>query len=636
MDAAVTLAPLPGVPEAGTELDALGHTEHAHAQHVSTKAADMMASRGRLQTFVQGQSLVELRDKKHRVGSLFALYEEADQSCCGCIGGTLDPDSGKRYIWDFFLVFLLLYVAVAIPIRLAFDQTVALGSAEFYIDMLVDIFFLIDIVLNFRTAIISYNEAGQRTRNNDRCDIAKHYLKGWFVIDIVAVLPYSYVELLADKGNDKNGSTQALFKALRLVRLAKLLRLGKMLPLLRRLDNKFDGLLSSAKLMSTMLTVVYITHVVGCMWYAVGNSSETLKDGSTVDGWVIGAGWGPEVTTFHRWLRAFYWAMTTLTTVGYGDVSPTTTIEMVFGVLAELGGTIVFGTLVGTVGSILAERRRLVAKHESEINELKEFMHAKSLPVGLQKKVQSYLGLLFKQDRSFDEAAIMNRLPPKLCFEMIHHLYGDKLVNVPVFSNLPEEVLFELCGMLLPYPAAKGEFVYRIGEHAREIFVINQGEVIVTTCPDDGTMTEEEIVAGDPDARVMVANSVFGVEALDFEDLVEVHRTHNAITTIDVQMSMLRVAAVEELAKKYPVLRAQIELVVAERASNQTLEAEVTQVLQPEGAPSNAHNSPAGHAQLLAMMTAQHATLMQEMTIMKAKMHEIQLAHPSTRQLVGP
>lgn len=75
--------------------------------------------------------------------------------------------------------------------------------------------------------------------------------------------------------------------------------------------------------------------------------------------------------------------------MGFGDISATTDQEMLFAVLAELVGTIVFGTLVGTVGSIIGRRKMLEDRYESEVAEVKEFMESKRIPMGLQKKVSA-------------------------------------------------------------------------------------------------------------------------------------------------------------------------------------------------------------------------------------------------------
>jgi hypothetical protein len=52
-------------------------------------------------------------------------------------------------------VFLLIYVAGVVPYRIGFGKDVLLGSSWFWFDLLLDIYFLTDLVLSFRTAFYS-------------------------------------------------------------------------------------------------------------------------------------------------------------------------------------------------------------------------------------------------------------------------------------------------------------------------------------------------------------------------------------------------------------------------------------------------------------------------------------------------
>jgi potassium voltage-gated channel Eag-related subfamily H protein 1 len=322
----------------------------------------------------------------------------------------IHPDRAGRVAWDILLVVLLAYVAVAVPLNVCFQQEVSVDSAQFWIDMVVDVAFVADIVLHFFTGVWDSHRAG--VLETDRAQIARKYLRGWFCIDVLAVLPYSYLVMLVEDSSASGASmrppeSNAMVKVLRLSKLTKLLRLTRMMQLVRRLDYKFNSsnwttnLLSYFQLISCVIVVAYITHLVGCIWYAVGlhnfshhptECADYVVPGAPTNtsleaaaaagelryeeaaaasaaaacvthGWVEGQGWGPGTPTYTKWLTSFYWSVTTLTTVGYGDIAASTNAEKMYAVFAELIGTIVFGFLVGTVGQIIGSATILESRH---------------------------------------------------------------------------------------------------------------------------------------------------------------------------------------------------------------------------------------------------------------------------------
>jgi len=53
----------------------------------------------------------------------------------------------------------------------------------------IDIFFAIDIIIIFNTALI--NESFETI--DDRCVIAKEYIKSWFFIDLLSIIPFEVI-----------------------------------------------------------------------------------------------------------------------------------------------------------------------------------------------------------------------------------------------------------------------------------------------------------------------------------------------------------------------------------------------------------------------------------------------------------
>ena len=145
------------------------------------------------------------------------------------------PSEGKfRKTWDFVQSFLLVYVAVMVPLRMGFSMEVEGGSAGWTVELIVDLYFIADIVFNFRTG--TYDSDGVLIY--DRPEIRRRYMKGWFVIDIVSCFPAGYIAQIAGalSGDaDKSSAIKNMkgIRILRLLRLAKMLRLGRLKRMLR-------------------------------------------------------------------------------------------------------------------------------------------------------------------------------------------------------------------------------------------------------------------------------------------------------------------------------------------------------------------------------------------------------------------
>ena len=78
------------------------------------------------------------------------------------------------------MVIALIFTAIYIPIRIAFIEEI---SIEFMvIEYFIDALFFVDIFVNFVSAYYDENH----NLITDNKEIAKKYLKGWFLIDLLA------------------------------------------------------------------------------------------------------------------------------------------------------------------------------------------------------------------------------------------------------------------------------------------------------------------------------------------------------------------------------------------------------------------------------------------------------------------
>ncbi len=157
----------------------------------------------------------------------------------------------------------------------------------------------------------------------------KDYIFSFFgIIDLLAIVPF-YLSLFFP-----------FTKFFLIIRMLRMLRIFRILNLL---DFMNDGYLivralknSSRKIYIFLLFLMIFSIIVGSMMYMV----EGHKEG------------------FESIPQSIYWAVVTVTTVGYGDVSPTTPLGKFFSILLMLAGYSIIAVPTGIVTAEMRNKRQ--------------------------------------------------------------------------------------------------------------------------------------------------------------------------------------------------------------------------------------------------------------------------------------
>lgn len=488
-----------------------------------------------------------------------------------------------RKTWDAMQVFLLGYIAMAVPYRTGFDSAIPTGSSWFWFEVGCDIYFAFDIFLNFRTAF----RTGEGDLVIDPKAIRDNYLRSWFTIDIAACFPLTYIELLV--GDDHGfGAKLKAMKIARLLRLAKMLRLAKLRKVVKRIDENYAGIWTVSKLLSLILIILYISHLFACMWYFAGSSNQILENGGVVYGWVHRLGYDPEVDYIcdtlldgldddncharfaigpnnwpnHAWwtpyLDAYYYAITTLTTVGYGDRTPFTDLEKVFSIISELAGGITFGILAGTLSAMLTESNAADQRADDQLGALKAFMTSKRVNKTLRRQITDQMEYFYKTKSVFDEAEIVEKLPPKFRKALLLTMYKPQLTTCPLFAGLDESIITKLAVTLRPYLGCEGDVVVSEGEVGDEMYMVVKGDVQLSSheWPKfDGKSWGDGAFFGELPMLGM------GGGELRNKHVYDVRCQADSDLTFLTRVQML------ELERDYPVFKAQVRRLAAKRAA---------------------------------------------------------------------
>ena len=261
--------------------------------------------------------------------------------------GLIMPIGTWKEKWDLVVLFLILYSALVVPVRVCFDEDA--HGVMWYVEVSMTFAFIVDMYFTFNTVYFD-NLSGQWVTS--RGAIAGAYLRSWFWIDAPSSLPIELLDLVIDN------QALGLLRFLRMFRLLRLLRLLKIEEYVEALENQLDVNLRILRVIFMLIKICFMAHILGCFWYyaAVLSGAEggptwanTYDDGKVAQ---------PGVPTSVKYLYSVYWAVTTLTTVGYGDVIPTNDTERGYALAAMLCSALVFGYMISNIGSLVASMDR--------------------------------------------------------------------------------------------------------------------------------------------------------------------------------------------------------------------------------------------------------------------------------------
>jgi len=116
-----------------------------------------------------------------------------------------------------------------------------------------------------------------------------------------------------------------------------------------------------------------------------------------------------EFSREQKYLLSFYWAMTTLTTVGFGDVVPYTGFERIFTIFAMILGVAFYAYSTATVSSVLHSLDVRETQNREKMESLRAFMNGVGLPSNLIKKLYQHFRYAWWQHTLIDTQSLMER-----------------------------------------------------------------------------------------------------------------------------------------------------------------------------------------------------------------------------------
>jgi hypothetical protein len=259
----------------------------------------------------------------------------------------IHPKSRAKKTWNIFMVFVLLYTATVMPYRIAFVDGLVFDD-WWYVDNVFNIIFFLD----FLSTCLTANYISSHVLNTKLSVVFMNYLKSWMLIDIISFIPLDMI-IISQEGKSKNFNN--LIRLLRLPRLYRLLKLSRLAKYFQNKQGSIFEFLSlkqsAIKLLSFFFTVGICSHVMSCLFFLAAKF-----DDFSPQSWVWRYNY-LDKSSADQYIASLYWAYTTLTTVGYGDITPGTDVEIIIALLWMVFGICFFSYTIGALAAMLSEEK---------------------------------------------------------------------------------------------------------------------------------------------------------------------------------------------------------------------------------------------------------------------------------------
>ncbi|KAJ7405297.1 potassium voltage-gated channel subfamily H member 7 [Willisornis vidua] len=321
--------------------------------------------------------------------------------------------------------------------------------------------------------------------------------------------------LAAQKANSilhciKRGMASRLRKTTTLIGLLKTARLLRLVRVARKLDRYSEY--GAAVLMLLMCIFALIAHWLACIWYAIGNVERPYLAHKI--GWLDSLGEqlgkhynksdassGPSIKD--KYVTALYFTFSSLTSVGFGNVSPNTNSEKIFSICVMLIGSLMYASIFGNVSAIIQRLYSGTARYHMQMLRVKEFIRFHQIPNPLRQRLEEYFQHAWTYTNGIDMNMVLKGFPECLQADICLHLNQNLLQNCKAFRGASKGCLRALAMKFKTTHAPPGDTLVHCGDVLTALYFVSRGsieilksDIVVAILGNPETLTLEHVFIG--------------------------------------------------------------------------------------------------------------------------------------------
>jgi hypothetical protein len=346
------------------------------------------------------------------------------------------------------------------------------------IDIILDIVFFIDFFISFA---MSYKRPDGSYEANLH-QILYQYANGWMIIDMISAVPYGIIDVIEGaeiEDVDRSysfleiGEIPKIYMIFRLVRFLKIVKSN----LIGRFSRVLEKYLTTpqAKGIIFALIVCICVNVTACFFYFAARV-QGLGERSWVGKYGI-----HEEPIDTRYISSIYWSVTTLATIGYGDITPANDFERILCIIWMILGVGFYSFAIGSLSSMISSIDAQQAVLTQKLYTVSEFADEAQLDKETKDELRE--AIIFSSNLNgmswSEKIELFNELPRNLKFKIASKIYSGAVNKLVFFRKKDPTFVVQIVPHLTPHLMQDNQVIYEEGNYADEMYFILVGRVVL-------------------------------------------------------------------------------------------------------------------------------------------------------------
>lgn len=363
-----------------------------------------------------------------------------------------DPSSKLLRAWEVIIMGIALFSVIWAPMS-ALINAYGLRTLDTFDTSTLDVILLatcpvclFDVAMQMNTA--AYGPFGSILKS--RRQVLEGYGRSFFIVDVITSVPFYALFSLA--GAEPAAWATVNLLALRAIRIQRVV-FAIYLPVVFRLVN--------------------IVAIFSCVthWVAVALVAAGLTHPE--EGWIADAGMSVDADGLGAvYYTSLYMSFTLMTSVGFGDIHPVTLLERQIAIVLLIVGSVAYASVFGMVFEIVKKLLVRQIALEERLESAANFVHHYQIEGDLREKIFAYTYALAQGGRDVDVRTL--GLPEHVETEILVHMNGNLIRNVPLFSTASFNFIRALVLQMEPVVVMKRDYIMVMGDLSDCMFFVSK------------------------------------------------------------------------------------------------------------------------------------------------------------------